>query len=83
MKQTAVEWLHYVSKQRELDKFDWEQAKEMEKEQIIDAYQQAEKDNGKDFLNGDLYYNETFKSGKQSYQDKMRDKITKAKSRMI
>jgi hypothetical protein len=37
MKQTAVEWLHYVSKQRELDKFDWEQAKEMEKEQIMDA----------------------------------------------
>jgi hypothetical protein len=32
MKQTAVEWLHYVSKQRELDKFDWEQAKAMEKE---------------------------------------------------
>lgn len=58
------------------------QAKEMEREQIIDAYQQAEKDNGKDFLNGDLYYNETFKSGKQSYQDKMRDKITKAKSRI-
>jgi hypothetical protein len=34
MKQTAVEWLHYVSKQRELDKFDWEQAKEMEKQQM-------------------------------------------------
>jgi hypothetical protein len=33
MKQTAVEWLHCVSKQRELDKFDWEQAKEIEKEQ--------------------------------------------------
>ena len=33
MKKAAVEWLHYVSKQRELDKFDWEQAKEMEKQQ--------------------------------------------------
>jgi len=32
---------------------------------------------------GDNYYNETFKSEKQSYQDKMRDMITKAKSRMI
>jgi hypothetical protein len=32
MKQTAVEWLHKLSKQRELDKFDWEQAKEMEKQ---------------------------------------------------
>jgi hypothetical protein len=35
MKQTAVEWLHYVSKQRELDKFDWEQAKEMEKNEKL------------------------------------------------
>jgi len=31
-KQTAVEWLHEIAKQREPDKFDWEQAKEMEKE---------------------------------------------------
>jgi len=36
MKQTAVEWLHKLSKQRELDKFDWEQAKEMEKEQMCE-----------------------------------------------
>ena len=84
---TAVEWLY--EQLPTIDKYDpyyadiITQAKEMEKEQIIDAYQQAEKDNGKDFLNGDLYYNEIFKSGKQSYQDKMRDKITKAKSRMI
>jgi hypothetical protein len=28
------------------------------------------------------YYKETFKSEKQSYQDKMRDKINKAKSRI-
>ena len=34
MKQTAVEWLYELSKKRELDKFDLEQAKEMEKEQI-------------------------------------------------
>jgi hypothetical protein len=33
-KQTAVEWLHELSKQRELDKFDWEQAKEMHKQEI-------------------------------------------------
>ena len=32
-KQTAVEWLYKLSKQRELDKFDLEQAKAMEKEQ--------------------------------------------------
>ena len=36
MKQTAVEWLYGISKLREPDKFDLEQSKEMEKEQIID-----------------------------------------------
>jgi len=44
-KQTAVEWLFKLSKERELDKFDLEEAKEefyiqamaMEKEQIIKA----------------------------------------------
>lgn len=83
MKQTAVEWLiEQIQNEKYIEDIDFEQAKAMEREQIIDAYQQAEKDNGKDFLNGDLYYNETFKSGKQSYQDKMRDKITKAKSRI-
>jgi len=30
-KQTAVKWLHEIAKQREPDKFDWQQAKEMEK----------------------------------------------------
>ena len=37
-------------------------AQEKFKLQILDAYQQAEKDCGKDFLHGDLYYTETFKS---------------------
>jgi hypothetical protein len=36
--QTAVEWLYNLSKQRELDKFDLEQAKAMEKEQCIRDY---------------------------------------------
>jgi hypothetical protein len=35
MKQTAVEWLHEIAKQREPDKFDWQQAKEMEKQRTI------------------------------------------------
>jgi hypothetical protein len=56
MKQTAVEWLHYVSKQRELDKFDWEQAKEMEKEEIIDAYETSHIS----MMTAEQYYNETF-----------------------
>jgi hypothetical protein len=34
----------------------------MEKQQIMNAFEAAEKDCGKDFLHGDLYYNETFKS---------------------
>jgi hypothetical protein len=44
MKQTAIAWLHYVSKQRELDKFDWEQAKEMEKKQLFLVYNSSAKD---------------------------------------
>ncbi len=61
---TAVEWLveqicgdHTEQWQKEI-----EQAKEMEKEQIMQAFEAAEKYCGKDFLHGDLYYNETFKS---------------------
>jgi len=34
----------------------------VERKQIIDAFEAAEKDCGRDFLHGDLYYNETYKS---------------------
>jgi GTP-dependent phosphoenolpyruvate carboxykinase len=58
MTQTAIEWLHEIAKQREPDKFDWEQAKEMEKQQIIKTRQDI-------YVTGDLnneqYYNQTFK----------------------
>ena len=37
-KQTAVEWLYKLSKERELDKFDLDQAKEMEKQQMKEGY---------------------------------------------
>ena len=59
MKQTAVEWLE----QRLFDKFgeftkgDIDQAKEMEKEQIKEAYCM-----GDDNIGAEQYYNETFKS---------------------
>ena len=33
MKQTAIEWIHELSKQREPDKFDWIQAKILEQMQ--------------------------------------------------
>jgi hypothetical protein len=62
-KQTAVEWL--VS---HLNKQEWftfkqneyiEQAKAMEKEQIIDAYYGDS--NSQSILNGEQYYNENYK----------------------
>jgi len=56
--QTAVEWLWNLSKQRELDKFDLEQAKEMEKQQIIDAW--IATDNELQRLSAEQYYNETY-----------------------
>ena len=37
MKQTAVEWLQELELQRDLTLEDYEQAKEMEKQQIMDA----------------------------------------------
>ena len=71
MKQTAVEWLE--------DNIDREmlyreilmvikQAKEMEKEQMIELWNMAVT-----CESFEQYYNETFKS--KSYQQKMRDKI--------
>lgn len=57
--QTAVEWLYKLSKERELDKFDLEQAKEMEKQQInkacYDGYYQEELYDIRE------YYNKTYK----------------------
>ena len=60
---TAVEWLHELSKQRELDKFDWQQAKEMEREQMSLCYKVGVIDgNNGEILNFENYYKETFKS---------------------
>ena len=64
MKQTAVEWF-----EQQLDDLDieipfsiFEQAKEMEKQQIIDAYREAIT-NGFYDEDAEEYYNETFKNG--------------------
>jgi len=38
MAQSAVEWLHQIFKQRELDKFDWEQAMQIEMKKCISDY---------------------------------------------
>jgi hypothetical protein len=61
---TAVEWLvtklPLGVKGAILDKI--EQAKEMEKEQIIDAYNTSFLLRDKPYSTADKYYNETFKS---------------------
>jgi hypothetical protein len=80
MKKTAVEFLASVlSQSGPITKDDFDslvkQARAMEKEQIIDAFEAAEKDCGRDFLHGDLYYNEIFKLKKKSYQDNMKQII--------
>ena len=71
MKQTAVEWLvQKLSKERQLKDRDLhliEQAKAMEKEQIIEAYENGLYDgdgtNRSHYnMNAEEYYNETFKS---------------------
>jgi hypothetical protein len=64
--QTAVEWLYKLSKQRELDKFDLEQAKAMEKEQISEAYRQSVEEDvwNNPLRTGDEYYDEKYNSSK-------------------
>jgi len=61
MKQTAVEWLIEQMRQpnwMSIPTTEWiQQAKEMEKQQIIDAYCM-----GDDNIGAEEYYNETFKS---------------------
>jgi hypothetical protein len=76
MKQTAVEWLaekydyaYWMVKRDEISPAlaeEWkkhylEQAKEMEKEQIINAYDRGHNEYDI-YRNGQNYYNETFKS---------------------
>ena len=66
MKQTAVEWLAQQVESKEWqDKFIWhkkevfQEAKEMEKEQIINAW--IATDNELQRISAEKYYNETFK----------------------
>jgi hypothetical protein len=70
---TAVQWLlenlisePYSEKDFEHNKNCWNKAEEMEKEQIIDAYDCGIYDSGENVshynMNAEQYYNETFKS---------------------
>ncbi len=64
-KQTAVEFLYQkmFENQGRILKEDYEQAKEMEKQQIIDAISNANKSNNRNVsLNPEQYYKETFKN---------------------
>ena len=69
-KQTAVEWLFNQVKSKEWqDKFIWhkeevfQEAKAMEREQILNAHNQGYADGYRDNGNSPIdYYNETFKS---------------------
>jgi hypothetical protein len=66
MKQTAVSWLveeFDLTSESPIIKNVVEQAKQMEKEQIIDAHNIGRNDKHNDFgREGEQYYNETFKS---------------------
>ena len=72
-KQTAVEWLFeqmpldYKLTRSAFDAF--QQAKAMEREQIVDAWNGGDyayfysKETGREFVDGSEYYNETYKGG--------------------
>jgi hypothetical protein len=63
--QTAVEWLFEKLWNTGKDKFTWyailKKAKEMEKEQIIDAYETSHIS----MMTSEQYYNETYKQQEQ------------------
>lgn len=77
MKQTAVEWLYNELFPKQIDGFsesEWkiidkafEQAKEMEKKQIIDANEDASTNELGEFLTGKQYYNKEYGGEQWNY----------------
>jgi hypothetical protein len=72
MKQTAVEWLYsrMFEKNGRITKEEYEQAKEMEKEQMNDTWEDSRLfDKGDDYIGEqksfEQYYNETFNTKKK------------------
>jgi len=59
---TAVEWLESLYYPEYIPKHIFDKAKEMEKEQIMDAYNTGSNDYGSQCYQPEQYYNETFKS---------------------
>tara|TARA_R110000868_G_scaffold400073_1_gene674208 strand:- start:463 stop:666 length:204 start_codon:yes stop_codon:yes gene_type:complete len=66
MKQTATEWLFQKLWNTDKDKFTWysmlEQAKQIEEEQIVNAFEEGQKQVIN--LEGNWYYNETYNNDK-------------------
>jgi hypothetical protein len=64
-KETATEWLFKQLWEEPKDKFTWNailmKAKEMEKEEIINAYIEASENPALILEDAEQYYNETFK----------------------
>jgi hypothetical protein len=61
---TSIEWLYKLSKERELDKFDLEQAKEMHKQEIIDSYNTGYLDSECNHINdADQHYHQLTQKG--------------------
>jgi hypothetical protein len=60
MKQSSIDWLEeqYYESEGKLTRHDFKQAKQMEKEQMIDAYYEGKEYGFKE--QGEQYYNETY-----------------------
>jgi hypothetical protein len=62
MKQTAVEWLMEIDKSRAITIEEWQQAKEMEKAQMIDWYATGQADTVNMY---EQHLNKTFKTNEK------------------
>ena len=57
---TAIEWLQSIELERDLTLADWKQAKAMEKEQIVDAYEDGYSDSDNKLSFNKQYYIENY-----------------------
>jgi hypothetical protein len=62
--QTAVEWLQSIELERDLTLADWALAKEMEKEQIMNAFDECGNWQDK-YTDSEHYYNKNYGGNKQ------------------
>jgi hypothetical protein len=66
---TAVEWLMEIDKSRAITIEEWQQAKEMEKEQMVDFANDLLAQNDVNYISvpnlAEQYYNETFNTNEE------------------